>query len=209
MTEETRPDSFEEIQDEFLMAIDEDPTRLREWLREFPQYAREMIDLALHHTRMEMAPDPKMDPAEEESFIAGGMEIVAGILQNRGVGPAAEAVLDDLLAEASARGLSAHGLARTLRLTVPLVTRLHRRLIRYRSIPAQLVQDLALALGRDVASVIAYLQRPPTLAAGANYRSEAAPVVGEAQDFADVLKTDDNLSEADRAYWMKQVTGRE
>lgn len=210
MTEETRPDPFEEMQNEFLMAIDDDPTRLGEWLREFPQYARELTDLALHHARMEMAPDPQLDPAEGEAFIASGMEIVKAILQKRGASAAVEAApLEDLLAEANARGLSAHGLAHTLRLTVPLVTRLHRRLIRYGSIPAQLVHDLAGALKRDVASVIAYLQQPPTFAAGANYRSEAAPAVGEAQEFAEELARDDNLSDADRAFWMEHVTGRE
>lgn len=210
MTEATRPDPFEEIQNEFLVAIDDDPTRLGEWLREFPQYARQLTDLALHHARMEMAPDPELDSAEEEAFIASGMEIVEGILQKRGASATAEtALMEDLLAEANARGLTPHGLARVLRLTVPLVTRLHRRLIRYGSIPAQLVHDLAGALKRDVASVITYLQQPPALAAGANYRSEAAPAVGEAQEFAEELAKDDNLSDADRAYWMEHVTGRD
>lgn len=200
---EERPDALEQIQEEFLASLDEDPTRLGEWLRRFPQHARELTDLALHHARVELAPDPEPDPLEEEAFLARGMDIVRGILQERSA--AAKPPLEDLFAEASARGLNPHGLARALRLSVPTITRLHRRLIRYASIPGQLVHELAHLLEREVSSVVAYLQRPPALAAGANHRSEAAPVVGQAEEFADVIRADENLSEGDRTYWLRQA----
>lgn len=103
-----------------------------------------------------------------------------------------------LIAEAKARGLSGWKLADTAQLSIALVTKLDRRLIRYASIPRQVIEDIAGALQCGAQRVAAYLQGRPLLPNNAYFKADETPSVPEQQDFFDEVLEDDSLSEERR-----------
>lgn len=203
---ETNPsDSLEVVLDRFLESTSVgDPDQLTEWVRRYPQYAQELTELALSRLQMELHAADEDGHTEDPGLIERGMEMVRRKLRGQEAAAAMPPPIRDLLDEAAARGLNARDLARALRLTVAMVTRLSRRLIGFTSIPPQLLEELGLLLKRDVAAVIAYLQHPPTLAPHAQYKSEKPPEVGKAVDFYDALEADTGLPEEHRRYWIER-----
>ena len=203
MNDHKMPESFDDVLYAFATEAVHDPTQLAEWVRRYPQYSRDLTDFALHHSIMEHGPNAEPDPAADEALVVRAMEVVEAVLAGRAAAKPAHATapFTDLLGEAKARGLSARGLARALRVPPTMVARLHRRLIRYGSIPRQVVADLAHALEREADAVAAYLMQPPTFAGGVSYKSEGVPVLGEPDDFYPVLLADPNLAEDDREHW--------
>lgn len=208
MSRDMNFESFDALLDAYLMSGDaDDPSALASWVRRYPEYGQELTEFALRRTMLAALPEPADDPEEENAILSRGMEIVRGILyESREVLAPRAAPLTDLLAEANARGLDARGLARSLRLTLPLVSRLHRRLIRVGSIPVQLLEQLAELLGREMDSIVTYLQQPPVLQTGLNYKSETLPTAGEMEDFFAVLRADQRLAQEDRMYWEQYAT---
>jgi transcriptional regulator with XRE-family HTH domain len=204
---ETNPlDSLEVVLDRFLESTSvDDPGQLKEWIRRYPQYGRELTELALSRLEMELHDADEEGHTEDPGLIERGMEIMRRKMQREETAAAAMPLpIRDLLDEAAAHGLTARDLARDLRVTVAMVTRLSRRLIRFASIPHQLLEELGQLLKRDVASITAYLQLPPTLAAGAQYKSEKPPEVGQAVDFYDALEADTGLPVEYRRYWVER-----
>lgn len=202
MSDERKLD-LESILDDFMSSPSfGKPEHLAEWIGRYPEHSRELTRIALLQNQMDLLPQQEPDPAEDEFYLARGLEIMRGIMNQQQRSPA-PAIITDLLAEASARGLNVRGLARVLRLSVPLVNRLQRRLVAFSSIPRQLIQELARVLERDVAAVTAYLQQGPTFAAGVNYKSETAPVLGSPEDFFDALRADLGIAEEDRTFWLQ------
>lgn len=208
MSRDMNFESFDALLDAYLMSGDADnPRALASWVRRHPEYGQELTEFALRRTMLAALPEPADDPEEENEILSRGMAIVRGILYEprEALAPRA-APLTDLLAEANARGVDARGLARSLRLTPPLITRLHRRLIRVGSIPVQLLEQLAELLGREVDSIVAYLQQPPVLQTGLNYKSETLPTAGEVEDFFTALRADHRLAQENRLYWEQYAT---
>jgi hypothetical protein len=202
MSDEQKVD-FDSVLDEFMSSPSfGEPQHLDEWIRRYPEYTQELTRFALLQVQLDLMPQQEPDPAEDEVYLARGLEIMRGVISRQQKHPAL-VVITDLLAEASARGLNVRGLAHVLRLSVPLVNRLQRRLVAFSSIPGQLIQELARVLERDVAAVTAYLQQRPTFAQGVNYKSETAPVLAPPEDFFDALRADLGIVEDDRAYWLQ------
>ena len=92
------------------------------------------------------------------------------------------------------RGITAAKIAAAIDLPVPYVGKLNQRLFRAATLPARLVERLADAVGRSVDDVVAFLSASPTLAHGAAYRADDAPVVPDAEDFAATLARDGTVS---------------
>jgi hypothetical protein len=212
MNNKPQSDQLDVVLDNFLASTSaDDPRQLAEWVRTYPQYGRELTELALSRLRLELHSRASPEPVEDPALVERGMEIVRRMLRPPPDAPAPDAAhagaapIRDLLAEAKARGIDARGLARTLRLSLPMVARLNRGLIWFGSIPERLVQDLAGALGRDLTAVAAFLQGGPRLQAGNQYKSETPPEVEEAEGFADAIRADPVLSDDDKDFWVKQT----
>jgi hypothetical protein len=197
-------ETIDDVLEAYLTAAwEEGPQQLSEWIRRYPQYERELMEFAaarslVHH----LPPAPDADE-EEDLLVARGMEVVHELLRR----PRSRPVMVDLLAEAKARGLTTKGLAAALGLSVPLVAKLHRRLIRAATIPGKLIEDVARLLEQEASVVARYLGQSPTLAAGANYRAEQAPTLGEQQDFFEAVRTDPVIPETERERWLSLEHG--
>lgn len=140
--------------------------------------------------------------AEEQEFIRqlrlmrSGLDTAPGEEAAGGLATAVkdEAPLRGLISEARKQGLTAAELADAAHLSVPLVTMLDLRLIRYVSIPRQVVEDVAGVIRRSTEQVALYLQGAPIRTAVAYSDTDASAESQEQQqDFLDAVNTDVSL----------------
>ncbi len=171
------------------------------WIKRYPQYEREIIDLTVDWFVAERtAPalgeeDDELTEATVERHRAIIRDMVDRYATLPGTVPVpVEVGIEGLLAEAKARGISRKDLAAATRLSIPLIDKLDRRLIRYSTIPRNIVESIANLLGRQAEAVSQYLQGAPLLPASASYRAEEAPSLPEAQDFSEAVQGDRTLS---------------
>jgi hypothetical protein len=87
-------------------------------------------------------------------------------------------------------------------LSLVLLRLLDRRLIRFASIPREVIDALARVLGREAAAITHYLQGAATLAQGTRYYSVSTPALAQQQDFFDAVRSDPALSDDERARWL-------
>jgi transcriptional regulator with XRE-family HTH domain len=183
---------------------------LSDFMRRFPHASRALEDCAAVESLIESSPDVESGTAgsrrAEEAFVQRGMETVARLLAARRVAQAAGEATTPLVGlkkEAEARGLTIQNLAAATRMTVSLLVKLDRRLIRFASIPRQAIERIAAELGRSVETVAAYLQGDPQFASQASFRADTAPQLTNQQDFFEAVETDLQMSEDHKDEWRK------
>jgi hypothetical protein len=190
--------------DEVLVAFAEagPSASVAEWASRHPRFARDFARLAADRWAGDGA--ALADAAAAQRLAAVGLATLRACRPQMAAQAAQSEVIafSSLLDAAAARGLDIDALAARLSLTEQYVVKLHRRLFAPDSLPRTLVQNLADAVGRATADVAAYLAMPPRLAAGASYRADGAPSVGEQEDFAATLKADPELTDAQRALYL-------
>ena len=165
---------------------------LAAWSARYPQCGREFARLLTD--RCIGLPEVS---AEQTERVAG---IGRQLLRERRAGYAT-APLTGLKTAAESAGLSVADCAAALQIPIGLFWKLHRRLVSPESVPAALVARLSETLRRTEDELKGYFALPPTLAAGASYRADAAPAVGEQERFADALESDPDVTEAMRQIW--------
>ncbi len=187
--------------DEVLVAFSQagPEADLAEWTRRYPAQARDLARLAAERWCAGPDADARYADAAAEARLRE-----AGLSSLRALCAARTTPLTNLLGAAEAKGLDLDTLATRLSLTEAYVVKLHRRLFAPESLPRTLVRELADVLGRAANDVQAYLAGPPRLAAGAAYRSDSAPSVGEREDFRATLLADPELSETQRARYLSE-----
>jgi hypothetical protein len=87
-------------------------------------------------------------------------------------------------------------------MSVTTVVALHRRLVVVSSIPSEALAAVGQAISYSTEAVRAYLALEPTLPSLANYRAERTPAIQKQIDFFELIRTDPELHESDRAYWL-------
>src|SRR5437763_3327075 len=167
---------------------------LAEFMRRYPHLSQALMDFAATASVIENSTDAESrtegeSRAEEEKIVRRGMETAARMLAARRASTASEitAPLNGLRKEAEARGLTIQALASATRLTVPLLVKLDRRLIRFASIPRQAIERIGTALGQSFDAVATYLQGDSQFASQASFRADAAPQMPDQQDFFDAV----------------------
>lgn len=101
-----------------------------------------------------------------------------------------------ILSRAKQLGLSKVNLADAAELSVPLITKLDRRVIQFSTIPELVLRKVGDVLAAPIEIVRVYLQQGPAFATGANFRADEAPKLPEAQDFFEAVSEDLTISEA-------------
>jgi hypothetical protein len=197
MTQYSMPDRLEDILDAY-MASKPDIAVLAEWIGRFPEYEQELTAFTVSWSLTEtLPPTQTVQETTSEDLLERGTAIVGRIL-----GESAEPPIAGLVAEARARGLSANEVAQAAGLSLVLLRLLDRRLIRFASIPREVIDALARALGREAAAIAHYLQGAATLAQGTRYYSVSTPALAQQQDFFDAVRGDPALSDDERARWL-------
>ena len=183
---------------------------LTEFMRRYPHAADALADFAATASLIENSPDMESQTeseslAEEESIVRRGMETAAHLLATRRTRIISEetAPPSGLRKEGEARGLTIQALASATHLTVPMLVKLDRRLIRFASIPRQAIERIGVELGRSFEAIASYLQGDSQFASQASFRADAAPQMPDQQDFFDAIETDLIMSETQKDEWRK------
>lgn len=203
------PNGLERLEDvlDAYVASDSGPyASLDDWIRRYPQYEQELTEFAISWSLMEALP-PSSDAKEinEKTLVLRGMSAIQNLLHDKSLASAPVSVLpfESLLAAGRIHGLAPRQLAQTTRLGDSVLRKLDRCLIRYASIPREAIGSLADAIRSDEASVSAYLQQSPVLAAATEHRSEQAPALAEPEDFFDAVRSDPTIKPEDAEYWLE------
>lgn len=204
MNDQPEQQRLEEVLDAFLASGPEpDGVSLDEWIRRYPEFARELTDFAASWTLMrDLPPAPDAQTLPEETLVLRGMSVVQNLLHEREQAKTAPVAITSLTEAGAALGLRPRQLAQAAGLGDALLGKLNRRLIRFASIPREAIEQLAATLQRDVESISAYLQQPSTFAAAAQHRAEQAPQLAEPEDFFDAVRADRTLVPPQRERWL-------
>ena len=180
---------------------------LKEWIRKYPQYQRELTDFTIAWIQMEELRPINRDKTDHDTLVLRAMSVVQNLYrigeQKSVPSQSAKNPIEKLVAEAGTQGFSQDQFAAQLKLSVGLLWKLDRRLIKYSSIPVELIENIAGALHRGLQIVAEYFQRSPTLATNARYKAKQQPQVGEPTNFFDEVRSDTELSNENRAYWLE------
>ncbi len=174
---------------------------LGEWIRRYPAYARDLTRAAASRWSGETQ---QLVEAADNATTARFREMGMAALRACRPAPRNAASFAHLLNAAKEKGLEAEALASQLEVPYGLLFKLHRRLLAPDSLPRTLVARLAEAIDRTADEVNAYLRQPPMLAAGASYRADDMPQVGEQESFAEALTTDPETTDVQRSYWATE-----
>lgn len=180
---------------------------LKEWIRKYPQYQRELTDFTIAWIQMEELLPINRDKTDHDTLVLRAMSVVQNLYrigeQKSIPSQSAKNPIEKLVAEAETQGFSQDQFAAQLKLSVGLLWKLDRRLIKYSSIPVELIENIAGALRRGLQVVAEYFQRSPTLATNARYKAKQQPQVSEPTNFFDEVRSDSELSNENRAYWLE------
>lgn len=178
---------------------------LKVWLAEYPQFADDLMQWALDVPVMEYAEKQPLSTADQEQVAQIGSRFVAEMRARY------ETPVSSLLEVARQNGLNAASLAQRLGVGMPIIAKLQQRLIRFASIPDRLISEMADALKLNIHQVRAFLQQPPTLAAGAvyNYRADSAPQVSKQEDFEEAVRACPDMSETQKTTWLAPGDNRQ
>ncbi|GAB4452184.1 MAG: hypothetical protein OHK0029_02740 [Armatimonadaceae bacterium] len=193
--------SNDEILIAFAEALDRSPSPavVREWMQQYPEQARTLARYAADRQFGEVSVPASAAVMPLERIRQIGLDAMRA--RQMATAPASRS-LRSLLDAALARGLDAAGAAAALEVPFGVFVKLHRRLIAADSIPAAFLAKLAETVGRSMDEVNAYLRQPPTLAAGASYRADDTPGVGEQETFAAALEGDPESTTAQQERWL-------
>lgn len=191
--------------DEMYAAWSEDresatPRPLKEWTTQYPQYAQNLAQWSVTESLLELTPEPVIT----SEMTAQSREIGRNVLaEARGRYEASLPALSSINATAKAKGSTLNALAQSLGISSRALQTLDMRQARFETIPARLFAQIAEKLEVSAAQVRNYLQfNSATLAQGVAYKSNGVPQVGEQKDFADIIQSDLNMTEEQKALWL-------
>ncbi len=198
--------TLEDVLDAFVaFGAGPESASVADWIRRYPEYAPELTEFAASWNLMKsLPPAPDAEEVDQETLVLRGMSVVQNLLHGQQQTQAATAPVvpfESLIAEGRSLGLAPRQLARAAGIGDSLLRKLDRRLIRYASIPHEAIETLAAAIQREVETVGRYLQQRPTFGT-AQYRSEQAPELAEAEDFFAAVGSDPTMSDEQRARWL-------
>jgi hypothetical protein len=159
------------------------------WIRQYPQYARALTDLALAATAP--ADPPEATITRAATFLRATLPTT----------PLAQAVtFGERVKQA---GLSMRDVATRVRLNTEILFKLDRRIIPVETVPTRLLDQLATMLGCSPEALRAGLAGNGPQTAGAMYHAKQPPAVGQ-QPFAEAVRASLTIAPADRAYWLDE-----
>lgn len=191
-----------------FMAENENPTReiLTEWIHRYPQYKRELVNLAVDWFQITI-PLPNHTPAVDEAMVVQrGMDYVHKYMIEEEARlrttPKTSRPFLGFVREARALHLTLDEVAEQIGLTPALFAKIDQRMIRYASLPIELLQGLVDTIDRDLLSGVQYLQFQPAIPRNQRFKSAQQPQVSEQTNFFDEVRADTDLSEEQRQRWL-------
>lgn len=210
MTQKEKP-TLDDVLNEFVAAYEE-PTAeaLESWAARYPQFRKELVDFtAAWAEQLVLPPAPELSAEQEKLLVDRAMSHVQNVVFKREQSEATQSqarAVTSLTGEAKRAGMSAQEFAKACGLDLALVTKLNRRQIKPRSIPARLVSHIARLLQTTVEAIGEYLEQPPQALAGRAFLARGKPESAGQQSFADAVRGS-SLSDAEKARWLDEAAG--
>lgn len=173
------------------------------WTVEHPTLARDFARLATEHWSG-VDDSTFADAVAENRLRQVGLNTLKAM---RAKMAPVKAPLTSLMDAARLCGLDSESLAARLALPETYVVKLHRRLFAPESLPQSLVKNLADSLNRATEDIQMYLSASPRLAAGASFKSDTAPTIGEREDFRITITNDGEVIESSRLHYLTEESG--
>lgn len=205
MKKSTGLEKLEDVLDAYVASGADPNDPLDEWIRLYPEYEEELIEFAVSWSLMKwLPPAPDAEEVDEDTLVLRGMSVVQNLLHAQSLGSASEPVVPftSLLEEGRTRGFKPRQLAQEVELGDSVLRKLDRRLIRYTSIPQELIESLAEVMQSETTRVATYLQQSPTLVTATEHRSEQAPVLTDQEDFFDAVRADPTIKREHAVRWL-------
>ncbi len=177
--------------------------KLSEWTARYPDQARDLARLAAQTWAGEESTAAGDNAARCRSIALAALRACRPEPKPAPVITFSAGPMTSLLAAAESAGKEADDIASLLDLPSALFWKLHRRLIAPDSVPRSLITALADSINRTADEVAAYLRMPPQMAAGASFRSDDAPSVGQQESFEDALKAEIEVTDAQQRRWLR------
>lgn len=207
MNKPSGPELLDEILDAYVAAA-QIPNRevLREWIKKYPHYERELTDFTVAWIQMEETSSANRGKPDIDHLVLKAMSTVQNLYNDNESEKTSSQInnnsIEKLVAEAEVQGISQDQFAAQLKLSVNLLWKFDRHLIQYSSIPVELIEKFAGVLHRRLQIVAEYFHRQPILALNASYKAKRQPQVSKPTNFFDEVRSDTDLSNEDRAYWL-------
>jgi len=204
--------NLDEVLEAYVMA-DGAPSReaLAEWVREYPEYEQELTALTARWALATHMPDVRdQSEVDEDTLIIRGMSVVQSVLLNVGQAKTPEtadvasqsqpsAPIRSLVAEAARAGFTPDAFADRTGLSVSLLAKLERRVIRAETIPRVVSERIAGSIRRDLPAVLDYSRLGAGFALGAEHRASQAPALpAKLEDFSEAVRNDAELTDEKR-----------
>lgn len=173
---------------------------LEELVRDYPQYAVELIDFAIqHHVVEEAGLDEAVQAEVERDDLVPERRLLAEAFAQAQY----PATLTSLIARARQRGYETVDLlAAELDLGTDIVAKLDRRMLT--KLPGRLLDRLVQVLAVSLQQLQSFFARPAT-AAGVLYYSGQAPEGARQQTFAEAIRSSQKMTREQKALWLATV----
>jgi hypothetical protein len=174
MNRATRP-SCDDVLEAFALESESTKATLDKYLRDYPEYAEAILDLATEISRTDVVRQEPLSPREHALIEAGWKMHVE----------AASKPVADPLSILSGEELGK--IAALLEVPKQVLTAIRDRTIIAASIPKRFAKRLAAKIGTDVDTLMAFVATPPVLSVARSHKSDAKPKIAGRKTFEQVL----------------------
>ncbi len=208
MNRPIEPHTLEEVLDAYV-AASERPSReiLQEWIKRYPQFSQELTEFTIAWSQTEHFPKKKGQEKDPKARIQIGMEIARqayeqAVAAKKANQDQSKPPILSFFREGRQLGFSSEMLAQQLNLPVTVLSRIENRFLLVDTIPDRLIESLAQILQRTEAEIRVFLSGGPVVPQALRLKSHQAPKISQQQIFFDIIRTDNTISEEQRAYWL-------
>lgn len=183
---------------------------LSEWIARYPQYARELMDFAAHWSLVDTLPPREAldQEAEEEALVSRGRSMFQDVWRREHERQQAEQQkherpITSLRTEAERCGMHIDQFSEATELSPAIIEKLDLRSLDFTSIPQQVIENVARAIGISFGFLTLYLQGGTGLSATARQTTgQTRRRETDKEDFFEAIRTDQTMRDERRRKWL-------
>ncbi len=174
-------------------AVEPDPGRetLENYLRSFPEYAPDLVDLSLELSRPGTSFDDSLSDSEI-TLIESSWEKYCVAVAAASADPFTSLSLDRL-----------RHVAKSLNVPRQILSAFRDRIVVVSSVPKPFLQHLAASLERSFDEIVAYLEQSPSSAVALSHKADEKPRIRETVEFEQLL-IEAGVSDDDRVQLLTE-----
>lgn len=197
--------SLNQVLDAYLsVSIKPNEKTLEKWILLFPEYENELIDFTSAWNDIENSPPALQTSSDDNSFIEIGNKIAREAFYAETVEEyiTSRSAIQSILREGKGLGFSTRQLSDQLNISIALIRKIDLRYILFDTIPVFFMENLSETIKRSIREIAYYLSRPSRISENARFKSLHTPKITEQRNFFDEVRTDPQLKEEQREYWL-------